>query len=212
MRIEASNGNPLTSLDDWERLHKPKHWKPGRSAHAIADFVVNQRGADKLQQRVSSVLGKPVDFHKLTPECEIRFDRYGRGRVHDLGIWGETASSKSLFVGVEAKVDETFNEYVGDAWRKANQERDRGISTRKPERIRGLCARFKGGPGISVDSDISYQLLYGTAGTVDGRSGRIGVLRGGLSDRRLRCFHRGSKSSRLPTLYRARRRRIHPCG
>ena len=167
MRIEASNGNPLTSLDDWEPLHKPKHWKPGRSAHSIADFVVNQRGADKLQQRVSSVLGKPVDFHKLTPECEIRFDRYGRGRVHDLGIWGETASSKSLFVGVEAKVDETFNEYVGDAWRKANQERDRGISTRKPERIRELCARFKGGPGISVDSDISYQLLYGTAGTVD---------------------------------------------
>ena len=64
-------------------------------------------------------------------------------------------------------MNETFNEYVGDAWREANQKRDRGISTRKPERIRELCARFNGSLGISVDSDISYQLLYGTAGTVD---------------------------------------------
>ncbi len=167
MRIEASNGNPLTSLDDWEPLHEPKHWKPGRSAHSIADFVMNQGGADKLQLRVSSVLGEAVDFHTLTPECEIRFDRYGRGRVHDLGIRGKTASGKSLFVGVEAKVDETFNEYVRDAWQKANEVVERGRNSNKPQRIRELCARFKGGPGISVDSDISYQLLYGTAGTVD---------------------------------------------
>ena len=35
-----------------------------------------------------------------------------------------------------------------------------------PQRIRELCARFDGGPEITEDADIRYQLLYGTAGTV----------------------------------------------
>ena len=167
MRIEDSKGNQLTCLDDWRGLQVPDKWKPGRSAHSIADFVVNRQGASSLRDRVSSVLGEPVEFLKLVPEYEVRFDRYGRGRVHDLGIFGDTVSGQSLFVGVEAKVDERFNEYIGDAWREANQERDRGKGTHKPERIQELCTRFRNGPGITENSEIRYQLLYGAAGTVD---------------------------------------------
>ena len=165
MTIEDSKGNQLRSLDDWEGLHEPEKWEPGRSAHSVADFIVNLGGARKLRERVSSVLGKPVAFTKLIPQYEVRFDRYGKGRVHDLGIFGETDSGSSLFVGVEAKVDEPFGRYVSEEWRDAIRVRNRGKRTRKPQRIEELCARF-GGPEISVDACIRYQLLYGTAGTV----------------------------------------------
>ena len=167
MRIEDSKGNLLTCLDDWKALQEPDQWKPGRSAHSIADFVVNRQGASRFRDRVSSVLGESVVLLKLIPEYQVRFDRYGKGRIHDLGIFGTTASGQSLFVGVEAKVDEPFNEYVSDAWREASRERNRGTVTRKPERIRELCARFSDGPGITENSAIRYQLLYGAAGTVD---------------------------------------------
>lgn len=168
MRVEDAAGNELTSLGDWENLHEPDKWKPGRSAHSVADFVVNHRGADRLRRRVSAVLGEPLEFRRLVPEHEIRFDRYGKGRFHDIGIYGNTVAGRRLFVGVEAKVDETFGEYVGEEWRKANDRLRRGVNTRKPCRIRELCQRFGGAPGITEDSsDIRYQLLHAVAGTID---------------------------------------------
>ena len=166
MRIEDSQGTRLTSLDDWKRLHKDGNWKEGRSAHAIADFVVNHGGAAKLQQRVSSVLGGPMEFYKGIPECKVQFDQFSGPRVHDLGIWG-TVSAKSLFVGVEAKVDEPFDKYIGDALQESHKTIESGGKSNKPQRIRELCARFNDGPGITEDSCIRYQLIYGAAGTVD---------------------------------------------
>ena len=167
MRIEDSQGNQLVTMDDWRRLHPPEHWEPGRSAHAVADFIMNRKGADQLRQRVAPAIGESVEFRLLIPEREVRFDRYGKGRFHDLGIYGETASGKSLFVGVEAKVDEPFGEYVNEASQNAKREIEQGVRTNKLRRIRELCARFKHGPGITEDSNVRYQLVHGTAGTVD---------------------------------------------
>ena len=166
MIIEDSTGRQLDSVDDWRGLHDPEQWRQGRSAYSVADFIVNRRGARKVQERISSVLGEPVILHKLIPEYEVRFDRHGKGRFHDLGIFGETYSGSSLFVGVEAKVDERFGKYVSEEWLDAERKRNRGERTRMPQRIRELCARFDGGPEITEDADIRYQLLYGTAGTV----------------------------------------------
>ena len=180
MRIENSQGNQLTGLDDWKSLHTPRHWKSGRSAYSVADFVVNRGGADKLRQRVSSVLGEPVVFLKLVPESEVRFDQYGKGRVHDLGICGKTASERSLFVGVEAKVNETFGKSVGDEWREANKQRV--ANTNLPQRIKELCARFNDAPKITEDSpDIQVPTSLWRGGNRCRRSRRIGVLRSGLS-------------------------------
>ena len=116
MRIENTEGIPLNCLDDWKSIHKSTQWKQGRSAYSVANFIVNRDrdGARKLRDRVSSVLGAPVTFHKIIPEYEVKFDQYGKGRFHDLGICGKTQSGKSLFVGAEAKVDEPFGTYVAD--------------------------------------------------------------------------------------------------
>ena len=160
MRIETSDGEPLRSLAEWQAVHKPEHWKPGRSAHSVADFIANRNGARRLSQRVSEVLGESVKFHKIIPEHKVKFDQYRNPRVHDLGIYGETESGKSLFVGVEAKVDEPFGNYVSEEWRKAD-------TPSKRNRISQLCDRFQDGPGISEYDEIRYQLMHGAAGTVE---------------------------------------------
>ena len=69
----------------------------------------------------SDLLQRTPSASASVPESEVRFDQYGKGRVHDLGICGKTASERSLFVGVEAKVNETFGKSVGDEWREANK-------------------------------------------------------------------------------------------
>ncbi len=168
MRIEDSEGEAVNNLEDWRILVTPnKNWQPGRSAHSLAEFVINQNGAYALRERVASVLDEPVVFDKAVPEHKVRFDKYRKRRAHDLGIFGKTDSGKSLFVGVEAKVDESFgNYYVSKEWARANKRKTDGKRTKKPERIQELCARF--GPSITEKSDdIPYQLLYSVAGTVD---------------------------------------------
>ena len=167
MRIETSDGKLLRAMADWQAIHKPAQWRPGRSAHAIADFVVNRDSAAKLARTVAAVLGERVAFREAAPELEIRFDRYGKGRFHDLGIRGETESGATLFVGVEAKVDESFGAHVADEWRNAQRIRERGERTRRPDRITELCDRFQDGPGISEYDEIRYQLMHAAAGTVE---------------------------------------------
>ncbi len=155
MIIQSTDGRSLKTLEDWS-LRKRNHWKRGRSAYEVANFIVNRNGADKLERKVSEVLGGTVQFDKITPEYVVPFDKQrGQGRVHDLGIWGATSSGDSLFVGVEAKVDEPFGPIIADEWKKR--------TVGKEARIRQLCDRF---PGISVDSKIRYQLMYAAAGTV----------------------------------------------
>ena len=160
MKIVTSDGKPLRSLADWQAVHKPEQWKPGRSAHSVADFIANRNGARRLSQHVSEVLGENVTFHKIIPEHKVKFDQYRNPRVHDLGIYGETESGKSLFVGEEAKVDESFGNYVSVEWRRAD-------TPSKRNRISQLCDRFQDGPGISPTDEIRYQLMHGAAGTVE---------------------------------------------
>ena len=169
MRIENTEGKPLNCLDDWERIHNPKKWKEGRSAYSVADFIVKRDGARKLQDRISSILGTPVTFHKIIPEYEVRFDQYGKGRVHDLGIFGKTQSGKSLFVGVEAKVNESFGNYVTVEWRKAQERIESGKGTLLDKRIMQLSNRVNDVLGVSEWDKVKYQLLYGTVGTIDAK-------------------------------------------
>ncbi len=169
MEITDSKGNSITCLNDWAKVFdtpkKRLHWKIGRSAYSIADFIMNKHGEEKIMQLVSSILSEQVILESGIPELEIRFDAYGHGREHDLGIYGKTSSGKTIFIGVEAKVDESFNETVADVYLKAKAKELAGISTNLPSRIEDLITlNFK-----NIDSkvfELRYQLLYATAGTV----------------------------------------------
>lgn len=169
MIVEDTQGNPLTSLAEWARLYdspRSSHqWKQHRSAYSVAEFILNQNGAEDLKARVADAIGEPVEFERAVPEYEVRFDRFGRGRMHDLGIFGKTSSGKTLFVGVEAKVDEPFGATVRDAYLTAKAKQIGGESTNAPERIEELIRLHFPTPDLSV-FDVRYQLLYATAGTL----------------------------------------------
>lgn len=169
MLIKDRSDNEISTLDQWARLYdtpqQSHQWVEHRSAYSVADFVLNRNGASQLESRVSNALGESVSFEKAIPEYEVRFDEYGRGRVHDLGIFGETASGKSIFVGLEAKVDETFGAMLKDVYLQAKARQITGVSTNAPERIENLLAAHFSAPDPAM-FNVRYQLLYATAGTI----------------------------------------------
>ncbi len=169
MRIEKSTGEPIESLADWALIYdsaKTSHqWKVDRSAHAIADFVLEHDGGSVLQSRVSSAIEQDLIFDRVVPEYEIRFDKFGRGRVHDLAMFGKTKNGQTVFVGVEAKVNETFGPTVHDYYLTAKAKEITGTPTNAPKRVEKLLSMHFTKPKRSM-FDVRYQLLYATAGTL----------------------------------------------
>ena len=156
-------------MEDWKAIYdnpQQRHqWKQHRSAYCVAEFLLERNGDQAIQARAAEVLGQGIKLEKAIPEYEVRFDRYGRGRVHDIGVFGRTESGQKVFVGVEAKVDEPFGPTLHDAYLEAKAKRIVGISTKAPERIEQLLALHFTEPDPTM-FDVKYQLLYATAGTI----------------------------------------------
>ncbi len=178
MRIVDSQGQRISNLIEWrsrifDGTSKEKDWKKGRSAYSLAEFIMDRQGAAYLETRMSSVLSQHVKLEQATPEYLAKFDSYpGNPSNLDLGITGHVERlpvNASLFVGVEAKVDETFGSTVRSRYSSAMNRRDAGKRTNAPERVKGLLSKYfsvQGSPDSSRFADIRYQLLTGTAGTV----------------------------------------------
>ncbi len=170
MKVTDYNKTPINNIKDWEEkffkgTQKEQHWKKGRSAYSLAEFVMNNNGAATITAIVSKIIGKNVVLEKAIPEWEVRFDEFGHGREHDLGIWGKVeATNETLFIGLEAKVDERFGDRVSDAFIVAKTKQLNDISTNAPQRIEKLLQRnFK--PLKVTHWNLRYQFLYATVGT-----------------------------------------------
>ena len=178
MRIVDSQGQRISNLIEWrsrifDGTSKEKDWKKGRSAYSLAEFIMDRQGAAYLETRMSSVLTQHVTLEQATPEYLAKFDSYpGNPSNLDLGITGHVErwpGNASLFVGVEAKVDETFGSTVRSRYSSAMNRRDAGKRTNAPERVKGLLSKYfsvQGSPDSSRFASVRYQLLTGTAGTV----------------------------------------------
>ena len=170
MKIKSPEGNEITTMEQWSKCIRPGHWKPGRSAYSLADFILNRDGANTLRERISSVLNEPVELDCATPEFLARFDSYGGNPSNlDLGIWGRVGADSSLFVGLEAKVDEPFGDKtVCERYRAAICERSCKSGSKAKDRVENLLSQYFADCADSCDSKLSevrYQLLTGTAGT-----------------------------------------------
>ena len=46
--LHGPSGEPIASFEDWAAIfqssRKARHWREGRSAHALADFVCHREG------------------------------------------------------------------------------------------------------------------------------------------------------------------------
>jgi len=169
MKITGKKSETITKLNDWSKEIQPKDWVEGRSAYSLADFILNKNGADKIRDVVENLLKDDVIFEKAIPELEVTFDKFGgRGRFHDLGIYGKTKSdNKSIFVGVESKVDETFGQTVSEKYISAITERLNGKNTKAPDRVESLLKQNFGDKIKEKYFDMRYQFLYSTMGTLE---------------------------------------------
>lgn len=173
MEFTSTKGKLLSTFKDWENLFlenpkKKKHWHVDRSAYSLANFMFNENGKDYITHLVSEIVGEDIILQKATPELEIKFDTYKNGRKHDLGIWGKTASGKTLFIGIESKVDEKFNCKIYEAYIAAKTRELNKVRTNATNRIEELLNRsFK--PVKKNHWNLMYQLFYTLFGTIDAK-------------------------------------------
>ena len=169
MEITNKNNQPIKNINDWKKEIPQKDWVEGRSAYSLADFILNRNGLEKIKAILQEILKEEIVFEKEIPEYEVKFDNFnGKGRFHDLGVWGKTKSSnKTLFIGIESKVDETFGQTVSEAYISGIIKRFNGENTNLPERVGNLIKQNFGNKIKSKHFDIRYQLLYSTIGTLE---------------------------------------------
>ncbi|MDE2937533.1 MAG: hypothetical protein OXR67_01230 [Chloroflexota bacterium] len=98
---------------------------------------MNRNGTAQLEARISSILSRPVVLEQGSPEYAARFDRYEGPARLDLGISGRTDYGESLFVGLEAKVDEHFgSETVWGRRLKATEAQKSNSRSRASARVK----------------------------------------------------------------------------
>lgn len=157
----------IKTYADWEQVFttaKPKDWEVGRSAQSLAAFMMEKDGFACIRSLVGEAIGKPIDeIEKVAIEGRVAFDNYNHSREHDLAVFARTKSNQSVFIGVEAKVDEPFgsktiNQYETDALKKNK-------NTTVPARIKGLKDYFPKADD-DVFQNLQYQLATATAGTL----------------------------------------------
>ena len=185
--IESLPGLPeayVHSMAEWEYVFEPKkNWKVGRSAWALAHFIMEQDGLAQILLKLNNVLhglllddektGKSeknmpewVDIDKCIIEKSDPFDAYPNPRKHDLAIYGKVAN-KRFKILVEAKVDETFGPTIEETYQASLQNPHSQIHNR----IDNLINHY------SVDNEkwlkalkqCRYQLLHYLAATNNGK-------------------------------------------
>lgn len=143
-------------------------WKEGRSGERLAeDFVgAKPNGEFTMKDMVKRFLKTDditLDIAKI--EHASVFDEFPRPRRQDLAIWGKV-QGKDLFIGVEAKVDESFGSTTIKAQRNyVNKLKKEGVSTQADQRLDKLIRDFLSGDEES-NGGLRYQLLYYLAGSV----------------------------------------------
>lgn len=173
MIYKDKNGIEIQNIKEWKEhffnKEKEMHWVKGRSAYSIADFMMNRNGEKTITDIVSQILNEEIILEIAYPEMEVRFDDFGHGREHDVGIWGKTNSNKNVFIGLEAKVDESFNKPIIDTYLDAKCKELNGVSTNAVKRIDGILKRcYK---TVKPECfNLRYQLLYSTLGTIDAKN------------------------------------------
>ena len=61
MNIVDSRGQEILNAEQWrtrvfDETSKTRHWKKGRSAHSLAEYIMYRNGASYLEESISSVL------------------------------------------------------------------------------------------------------------------------------------------------------------
>ena len=161
MKIKISkNNNIITTVEEWYQFAPPKakekHWKDGRSAKSLAQFMTDKNQVKKLEDILVELEYDTNGVISCTPEANTVLPCKGNGRNHDLLMIGE-----DFVVGIEAKVSESFGKTIS--------KECVGASKNKKDRIYITLANKLFGCKINEVKDgleLRYQLLTGVYGTL----------------------------------------------
>lgn len=170
-------GNEISSIEDLKK--NTSNWQEEKSAATLGKFVFDG-GLERIKGIINSIFaviqpGTTIQqFDYIDFEHETEFDKYGKGRMHDLALKGSTNCLDKFFVGIEAKVNEPFDSrdiqsaYLSGLLRRANGEK-----SNLPNRIESLIRRnnFKQHDNAKrrftkENLNLKYQLLFSTIGTI----------------------------------------------
>ena len=169
MIVLNSNLEEVINIDMWPRPMSPeKHWQPGRSAMEFALYLLGGNG--KIPEEIKNILQKnglyTADDFKVYPEFGTSLNKNGfykgNGRQHDALMVSEL---NSLVVGIEAKVDERFDNVVSK-WLTLIKSKS-GSNANKIDRADAFARAIFGEDKSHQDIlELHYQLLSATIGTL----------------------------------------------
>ena len=160
MKIKISkNNNIITTVEEWYQFAPPKakgkHWKDGRSAKSLAQFMTDKNQVKKLEDILVELEYNTKGVISCTPEANTVLPCKGNGRNHDLLMIGE-----DFVVGIEAKVSESFGEEISTELIEASDNKKNRIDTLANKLFGCKINEVKDGLGLR------YQLLTGVYGTL----------------------------------------------
>ena len=160
MKIKISkNNNIITTVEEWYQFSPPKakekHWKDGRSAKSLAQFMTDKNQVKKLEDILVELKYGTNGVISCTPEANTVLPCKGNGRNHDLLMIGE-----DFVVGIEAKVSEPFGEEISTELIEASDNKKGRIDKLANELFGCKINEVKDG------LELRYQLLTGVYGTL----------------------------------------------
>ena len=160
MKIKISkNNNTITTVEEWYQFAPPKakgkHWKDGRSAKSLAQFMTDKNQVKKLEDILVELEYNTKGVISCTPEANTVLPCKGNGRNHDLLMIGE-----DFVVGIEAKVSEPFGEEISTELIEASDNKKGRIDKLANELFGCKINEVKDG------LELRYHLLTGVYGTL----------------------------------------------
>ena len=159
MKIKISKNNIITTVEEWYQFAPPKakgkHWKDGRSAKSLAQFMTDKNQVKKLEDILVELEYNTKGVISCTPEANTVLPCKGNGRNHDLLMIGE-----DFVVGIEAKVSEPFGEEISTELIEASDNKKGRIDKLANELFGCKINEVKDG------LELRYQLLTGVYGTL----------------------------------------------
>ena len=159
MKIKISKNNIITTVEEWYQFAPPKakgkHWKDGRSAKSLAQFMTDKNQVKKLEDILVELEYDTNGVISCTPEANTVLPCKGNGRNHDLLMIGE-----DFVVGIEAKVSEPFGEEISTELIEASDNKKNRIDTLANKLFGCKINEVKDG------LELRYQLLTGVYGTL----------------------------------------------
>jgi hypothetical protein len=159
----------INSVDDWQTIAEPRHWKPGRSAYELArkwqPSTIPPASVAKLLEGCDPVV-EHLKFEVCVVEKPVVLDTLRGPSMTDLMAHARNAQGERVVIAVEGKTDETFGLRVF-SWVRGDRELPKPVGEPRPSRLRRLefLAAQLGRP-IDMNSPLRYQLLHRTVSAV----------------------------------------------